>query len=46
MVIIIPMQLNGIGKGGTAEQNIDHKDLPKGLYIRGNDGIDEWRRLE
>lgn len=26
--------------------NLKDKDLPKNQYYRGNDGIDEWRRLE
>lgn len=26
--------------------NLKDKDLPKGRYIRGNESIDEWRRLE
>lgn len=26
--------------------NLKNKELPKGEYIRGNESIDEWRRLE
>ena len=26
--------------------NLKDKDLPKGKYVRGNENIDEWRRLE
>lgn len=26
--------------------NLKDKDLPKGKYVRGNEGIEEWRRLE
>lgn len=26
--------------------NLKDKDLPKGQYVRGNETIDEWRRLE
>jgi hypothetical protein len=26
--------------------NIKDKDLPKGLYVRGNENIDKWRRKE
>lgn len=26
--------------------NVKDKDLPKGVYIRGNESIEEWRRLE
>ena len=26
--------------------NLQDEDLPKKKYIRGNEGIDEWRRLE
>ena len=26
--------------------NLSDKDLPKGMYIRGNESIEEWRRLE
>ena len=26
--------------------NLKDKDLPKGTYVRGNENIEEWRRLE
>ena len=26
--------------------NLKDEDLPKGLYVRGNENIEEWRRLE
>lgn len=26
--------------------NLADKDLPKGIYVRGNENIEEWRRLE
>jgi len=26
--------------------NIKDDDLPKGIYIRGNEDIEEWRRFE
>lgn len=26
--------------------NLKDKDLPKQIYVRGNEGIEEWRRLE
>lgn len=31
---------------GRKHYNLKDKDLPKGEYVRGNEDIEEWRRLE